>query len=712
MAQYYINSASAGGDGTTQALSGANAAWAAISEITGEGAGDIISLNMGNTWQEKLAVGASGSVGLPITFNAYGAGADPIITIMDDLTGWTSSGNWSESTGAEKILNPGFETAGVGGADVFANWIESTAGTSTVNDDESVFHDGSHGCRFDVDAGNSLVYVQTATMVLGASTDYKISLWYYNSAGAKTANFWLFDTAFNVFLKDDGTWNTGQNTIDLANELSWTEYELSFTTHASYTDYKIGLRSNSAAASSIYYDQISLKQVYTNVWNISLANNPYRVLLDSTYYTEAEDVASIDSTNRWFYDSGTTTLHVYATENPSTFYSNMDVRKDWRALDINGEDYITVEDIDIQGGGASLDIRGGSSNIIIDGCTIGKYAKTGVTIVGSDNIVRNSTIDAGIIDESAVTYAVSGGDAVSIDGTGTDANDNLIHDCIIINWGHNGIAITGTDSPNTANGNEVYDCDISAPYSNDCRGVGVVGDTDDICSENRFYRLYIHDTNVHSQINGNENYFYYSIIDTVTQNYLGVSYSNGICLFSSPSTNKSHDNYIYNCIIYNTANHGINITAQAGDWGDVENDFIRNNLIMNWGSGKRGIYITDHANVKGSTYENNSLYKSGVTDVVSYRGTDRTIAEFNGETGNNSDVMTDNIGGDPLMANPAGGDFTLQITSPCINTGVDVSLATDYAGAAVTAPPNIGAYETVRPGGGGGFFMSMGMGMT
>ena len=84
MTQFYLNTASTGsGDGTTTATAGANAAWRDISEITGLGAGDIVLFNKGNEWRERLTVGASGSIGSPITFSSYGAGADPIINGAD-----------------------------------------------------------------------------------------------------------------------------------------------------------------------------------------------------------------------------------------------------------------------------------------------------------------------------------------------------------------------------------------------------------------------------------------------------------------------------------------------------------------------------------------------------------------------------------------------------------------------------------------------------
>ena len=97
---YYVNTASTGsGDGTTTATTGANAAWAAISEITGLSAGDFVYFNRGDTWHETdWSVTASGSAGSPITFGAYGAGDAPVISGGIDLTNGTS---WSQTGGED-----------------------------------------------------------------------------------------------------------------------------------------------------------------------------------------------------------------------------------------------------------------------------------------------------------------------------------------------------------------------------------------------------------------------------------------------------------------------------------------------------------------------------------------------------------------------------------------------------------------------------------
>lgn len=59
------------------------------------------------------------------------------------------------------VLNGGFETAGTGGADVFADWQENTTGASTVNRDTSVFFEGAASARLTMDGSASFASVRT-----------------------------------------------------------------------------------------------------------------------------------------------------------------------------------------------------------------------------------------------------------------------------------------------------------------------------------------------------------------------------------------------------------------------------------------------------------------------------------------------------------------------------------------------------------------------
>lgn len=94
MATYYVDTASSGGDGTTQAASGANAAFATIAAMQakagGYSAGDSILLKRGCVWREAFTFPSSGSEGSPITLGAYGTGNKPILKGSDLFATFTS----------------------------------------------------------------------------------------------------------------------------------------------------------------------------------------------------------------------------------------------------------------------------------------------------------------------------------------------------------------------------------------------------------------------------------------------------------------------------------------------------------------------------------------------------------------------------------------------------------------------------------------------
>lgn len=75
--------------------SGSDSVFATIADINVFSAlvgGDQIFFRKGQAWQEQLVVPASGANGNPISFGAYGSGADPIINGADVVTGWSAVG--------------------------------------------------------------------------------------------------------------------------------------------------------------------------------------------------------------------------------------------------------------------------------------------------------------------------------------------------------------------------------------------------------------------------------------------------------------------------------------------------------------------------------------------------------------------------------------------------------------------------------------------
>lgn len=147
-----------------------------------------------------------------------------------------------------------------------AHWTESIAGTSTINREATEKIEGDYSCRLDIDESNSVAYLfQNCTLV--SSRRYKLAVRYMNSIAGKTAKLMVRNSAGNVWLKSDGTWQASLNYLDLPSSTTYSLYELEFISHADYTSYSFYLISNSAASSSIYFDNISIEELKPSLIN-------------------------------------------------------------------------------------------------------------------------------------------------------------------------------------------------------------------------------------------------------------------------------------------------------------------------------------------------------------------------------------------------------------------------------------------------------------
>ena len=99
--QYYVDQADGNDswDGLAPVyVSGTNGPWKTIAQVNGSSflAGDTVLFQCGETWREALEVPGSGSDGSPITFGAYGTGADPLFMNSEAKN---STGDWTDDTG-------------------------------------------------------------------------------------------------------------------------------------------------------------------------------------------------------------------------------------------------------------------------------------------------------------------------------------------------------------------------------------------------------------------------------------------------------------------------------------------------------------------------------------------------------------------------------------------------------------------------------------
>jgi PKD repeat protein len=92
-ATYYVDCAASGDGGAGTSPS---TAWKAIDRVNASSfsPGDSILFKRGCTWREQLTVPSSGAAGKPITFSAYGSGANPILSGADLIASFTVEGSY------------------------------------------------------------------------------------------------------------------------------------------------------------------------------------------------------------------------------------------------------------------------------------------------------------------------------------------------------------------------------------------------------------------------------------------------------------------------------------------------------------------------------------------------------------------------------------------------------------------------------------------
>ena len=175
-------------------------------------------------------------------YDAHGNN-DLTATVVQLVTATTLNGGFETVTTIPSTiiggatLNGNFETLGGGGADVFANWAEATAGTSTVNAELVDVQEGLISCRLDVDASNSLVQVsQGSALTIGKR--YKVT--FYAKAASGTPSMSISDSFSAV----------SPITLD-------TNYTL-YTVYAVATSTTFVVKRNSAASNSIFVDSVTL----------------------------------------------------------------------------------------------------------------------------------------------------------------------------------------------------------------------------------------------------------------------------------------------------------------------------------------------------------------------------------------------------------------------------------------------------------------------
>ncbi|HFE64722.1 MAG TPA: hypothetical protein ENK14_09965 [Caldithrix sp.] len=393
-----------------------------------------------------------------------------------------------------------------------------------------------------------------------------------------------------------------------------------------------------------------------NIWYRDQSYNPQRMWIDGNEVLRNEQIDSLDGI-RYMWSWENSKIYVYSTANPAVSFNLMEVNVFYDAVRIDNQNYITLRDIEIRGGYAfSLAIRG-CSHLTVKNCRIGSYARQGIQI--RDNLGISSTyvtIGNCVLDSKFnFSYGKDKGIDDGIQMT-TGANDCIVKNCVIRDFGHSAIylkALSAAD--NGVFNNKIFRNLITGENVTYQRGLNTDG-YENKCRDNEIFYNIIKNTNVRSQINGNNNWIHHNIIDGVKNSIVkswGVGQSIDLQCYGTDLV--CHDNKIDNNLIMNCDEPGITF---SGNGNAKINNYVRNNIIFNCGRNSKsgydsiGIAIQNSNSIKTNYFYNNCVFNGNENSpAVFLRGAFLTIEQFN-TLNDTIDVASDNIQKDPLLSTP------------------------------------------------------------
>ncbi|MEM6770627.1 MAG: hypothetical protein AAF597_08600, partial [Bacteroidota bacterium] len=291
------------------------------------------------------------------------------------------------------------------------------------------------------------------------------------------------------------------------------------------------------------------------------------------------------------------------------------------------------------------------------------------------------------------------GDGINLADAATDV---LIEGNTFTNWAHNAIELLGDCSACVGvNRVRILNNEVSAPDIPYAHPIGMDGILDK-CRDNEVTGNDFSQCRTASQINGNNNLVRYNIIRNQRQTTAKADASaHGITLaIYGPDLVCQDNRYEFN-LIYDTDESGFLIRNYGHPNNTVQGNIIQNNIIVNAGLDPyqnrypvgTGVLLHSGFNVGNNTIRNNLYFNTnGLTNAVHDPDASAsfTFTQFNQQNGVDGNTVSENIDGDPLLADLAGGDYTPLASSRVINAGASSSSALTVVGSA----PDIGPIES------------------
>ncbi len=668
---YYI--AAAGSDSNSGTST--STPWQTIAKVNGAtfSPGDSILFNRGDTWYgTALTVPSAGSSGSPITFSAYGSGANPILKGATNL----STGGY---TLAPNTMTTIFHRPSLG---------TSASDSATINFRQGIpvgeISNPAVKISISLTASPTLALVVTGTGIGPAATVPNASAitritWNGGSngttiaAGATVTSDAILYTLDNTVAQLVTLYSTSRNVAYYAGN-GESLYELFSSPDQSQTATVSGY---SFAGGNVVVASIVATNITAYTYSAALASTPVAVWENDTLLKLANNPLGVDQTvGSWFYDG--TFLYIHATDGSN--------------VATNGKvyDYVTAA----SPGHIAWD--NGLSFLIFDSIDEAETYNTdttletnlgGLILTGANNIVRNLSIHdnfrhdfsvytgaTGNVLTNITGYNSYGTSPITIYGPGTTGNtvqkstfynDTYLRDANVVSGGVWSVIVAHGGST----GNVVDSCvmySTAGPYRSDTfisHGYGVlVGDTGtsvtvshSILYGNFEWGVYVGHNGDVGEGPGGQVTMWDNLIDA-SQSYSSNSGGNAAYFFGATG-NVLYNNTIYAPLMTNPA-----ISAISTSTGTV----VKNNIVY------AGGYVSvDSSSETGSAFDTNDYFSASGTPF-SWGGTAYNLANWQ----TNSAQDAHSFSSDPKLVNAAPlssiGNFSLLAVSPAINAGVNL----------------------------------------
>lgn len=429
-----------------------------------------------------------------------------------------------------------------------------------------------------------------------------------------------------------------------------------------------------------------------NIWRMAFTRNDQRirVWIDGVEMKKSNS-ATVTATQQVYWDYANSYLYVYSTSNPATAFTSMKSVPNviQGAVYIVWAKHLQFRNLDFRGYSLNtFRIRGGK-HILIEDCTIGYDSiHTGVSLYNDEGnaceyiTIRNNDFDSNdTIDHGWQEKSTEDGINIS------DSRYVNIYGNKFKNWGHGGLTIWSPYAYNRLERVKIYNNVFTAPDISYGRAFGgdVAYPYNHGSNSVEFWGNFCDDLPTHVQWQIPNSIVRNNIINQIRGIYwrpTGFA-ANGIDI-AGYSTPDVFGMKIYNNVIANCEGMGIRIGGNAGGYGNVHDNAFVNNIIYNC-KGRNNydntqytyyhLYVADDADVLNNVYRNNIMYHPEQTNII-YYGHDnadsyiKTVEGFNSCNGTEGDVISRNIGSDPLLT--SGTDFHVLEGSPAIGSAYNV----------------------------------------